>query len=81
MLGKLAFELLPIIRRCRLATELKFASTQLTGDVKREYGTSSSLHVETSSALPVDEELREIFRFKDTKISNWIVEVTARAIS
>lgn len=77
MLGKFSFELLPIIRRCKFATELKFVST-LKRSVKREYGTSSTSHAEANNALHVrvDEELREIFKFKDTKISNWIVEVT-----
>ncbi|XP_071651954.1 malonyl-CoA decarboxylase, mitochondrial isoform X1 [Temnothorax longispinosus] len=59
----------------KLATELKFVN-KLKRNVKHEYGTSSSLRAEVN----VDEELREIFRFKDTKISNWIIENKARAL-
>ncbi|XP_011704022.1 PREDICTED: malonyl-CoA decarboxylase, mitochondrial-like isoform X3 [Wasmannia auropunctata] len=61
--------------RYRLATTLK-------RNVKREYGTSSTLRAGENSELHtyVDEELREIFKFKDTKISNWIVENKARAL-
>lgn len=76
MLRKLASELLPVIRR---KPELTFVYTR--NIQSREYGASSSLRVEANtSALHMDEELREIFRFKDTKISNWIIEVTARAM-
>jgi len=57
-------------------TELKFVNI-LKHDVKREYGTSSTLRARANNTLHMDEELREIFRFKDTKISNWIVEVTS----
>ena len=70
MLRKLSFELLPIVYRYRLANTLKH-------NVKREYnGTSSALHAEANT-LHVDEQLQEIFKFKDTKISNWIIEVTS----
>ncbi|XP_025995582.1 malonyl-CoA decarboxylase, mitochondrial isoform X2 [Solenopsis invicta] len=78
MLGKLFFEFLPIIYRCKLVTELKFVNI-FKHNVKREYGTSSALYAAANSMSLVDEELREIFKFKDTKISNWIIENKARA--
>ena len=73
MLRKFPFKLLPIVYRCRLANTLKH-------NVKCEYnGTLSSvLHAEANNCiLHVDEQLQEIFKFKDTKISNWIIEVTS----
>jgi len=75
MFGKLSAKLLPIIRR--LTSELNSVSDAFKWNVKREYGKSSAyLHSETNSALLVDEELREIFKFRNTKISNWIIEVS-----
>lgn len=74
MIGKLFFKL-PIIRRCRFTTKLNSADA-LKWSIKREYGKSSTLYAETNSALPVDEQLQEIFKFRDTKISNWIIEVS-----
>ncbi|KAG5325428.1 DCMC protein, partial [Pseudoatta argentina] len=74
MLRKLALKLLPIVYRCRLANTLKH-------NVKREYnGISSALHAEANNTLHVDEQLQEIFKFKDTKISNWIIENKAHAL-
>ncbi|XP_036144438.1 malonyl-CoA decarboxylase, mitochondrial isoform X3 [Monomorium pharaonis] len=75
MLGKLLYEF-PNIYRYRLATELKFANT-LKRNVKREYGTTD-LHAKANTTS-VDEELQEIFKFKDTNISNWIIENRTRA--
>ncbi|EGI67238.1 Malonyl-CoA decarboxylase, mitochondrial [Acromyrmex echinatior] len=75
MLRKLTFELLPIVYRCRLANTLKH-------NIKREYNgiSSSTLHAEANNTLHVDEQLQEIFKFKDTKISNWIIENKAHAL-
>lgn len=64
-------KLLPIARRYRLAAELNSAVMS-----KREYGKSSILHTAARVASSsVDEELQEFFKFRDTKISNWIIEV------
>ncbi|XP_072748417.1 malonyl-CoA decarboxylase, mitochondrial [Anoplolepis gracilipes] len=55
-------------------TKINFTCT-LKRIVKYECrGLCTSLHVKTSSTLPVDEELQEIFKLKNTKISNWIIE-------
>ncbi|KAL0100187.1 hypothetical protein PUN28_019545 [Cardiocondyla obscurior] len=74
MLEKLAFKFLSLVRHCAFVTELKFANS-LSHNIKREYGKSSRLCAKTDS---VDENLREIFKFKNTKISNWIIENKAR---
>lgn len=76
MFGKLLFfELLPIIRRCRFTTELNSADA-LKWRVIREYGKSSTLYAETNNESSVGEELQEIFKLRDSKISNWIIEVS-----
>ncbi|XP_011643545.2 LOW QUALITY PROTEIN: malonyl-CoA decarboxylase, mitochondrial-like [Pogonomyrmex barbatus] len=77
MLGKLFFEFLPIICRCKFSTKLRYANISKR---KREYRMSSTLRTEANGALCVNEKLKEIFKFKDTKISNWIVENKARAL-
>lgn len=75
MSRKLFSEFLPIIRHYGLTTKVNLANTP-KWNVKGEYRSSStSLHVETNSMLPVDEELQEIFKLKNTKFSNWIIEV------
>lgn len=74
MLGKLLPESLPIIRRYGL-TKVNFADT-LKRNVQHECKKSSiSLDIKMNSTLPADEELQEIFKLKNTKISNWIIEV------
>ncbi|XP_032669378.1 malonyl-CoA decarboxylase, mitochondrial-like isoform X2 [Odontomachus brunneus] len=52
----------------------------LANMVKREYGKSFSLCNKVKDILPVHEELQEIFKFRDTKISNWIIENKVRAL-
>lgn len=75
MLGKLLPEFLPITRHYGLMTKVNFADT-LKRNVKHECKISSiSLDIKTNSTLPMDEELQEIFKLKNTKISNWIIEV------
>lgn len=74
MLRKLfSDKFLPITRHYGFTTKINFADV-----LKRnvEYrGSSTSLHVKMNSTLPMDEELQEIFKLKNIKISNWIVEV------
>lgn len=79
MLGKLLPESLPIIRRYGL-TKVNFADT-LKRNVQHECKKSSiSLDIKMNSTLPADEELQEIFKLKNTKISNWIIENKVRAL-
>lgn len=67
---------LSIIQRYGLRTELNFNYFTLKHIIKREYGKSSSVYTRPNNILsPIDEELKEIFKFKDTKVSNWIIEV------
>ncbi|RLU18337.1 hypothetical protein DMN91_008694 [Ooceraea biroi] len=77
MLGKLSSEFLPIIQRCRFILELNIANT-LRCSIKREYVKSSTSHARINESIV--EELRTIFKFKDTKLSNWIVENKAYAL-
>lgn len=70
MLGKVFTKLLPVIQRCRHTMEVSVANM-----VKREYGKSFSLCNKTKDTSLVHKELQEIFKFRDTKISNWIIEV------
>lgn len=76
MLRKLFSEFLPIIRHYEFTTKVNFANT-LERNIKHQCRRlSTSLHVKTNNnTLPVDEELQEIFKLKNIKISNWIIEV------
>ncbi|KAM0728811.1 Malonyl-CoA decarboxylase, mitochondrial [Formica fusca] len=80
MLRKLFPEFLPIIRHYGLTTKINFADT-LKRNIKHQcIRLSTSLHVKTNSTLSVDEELQEIFKLKNTNISNWIIENKVRAL-
>lgn len=71
MLGRRYFDFLSIAWRCGLARESNFIGT-----FRREYGKSSTSHMKAyAMSSTVDEELQDIFKFRDTKISNWIIEV------
>jgi len=73
MLGKLSSEFLLYTQRCKFIIELN-SFNALRRSVKRQYGKSFALHTEINGSI-ADEELRDIFKFRDTKISNWIIEV------
>lgn len=76
MSRKFFSDFLPIFRHYGLIKKINFANT-LKWNVKGEFRSSStSLHVETNIGLSVDEELQEIFKLKNIKISNWIIEVS-----
>ena len=67
MLRKIFSKPLPIIRHYGFVTKISFADT-LQQNIKREYRLSTLLYTGTvnSELLPVDEELQEIFKFKNT---------------
>ncbi|XP_014472595.1 PREDICTED: malonyl-CoA decarboxylase, mitochondrial-like isoform X1 [Dinoponera quadriceps] len=75
MSRKIYTKFLPIVQRCRLITGFNFDST-----VKRKYGKSCSLYNNANGTLPVHEELQGIFKFRNTKVSNWIIENKARTL-
>ncbi|KAL6421759.1 hypothetical protein ACFW04_010950 [Cataglyphis niger] len=81
MLRKLFSEFLPIIRHYEFTTKVNFANT-LKRNIKHQCRRlSTSLHVKTNNnTLPVDEELQEIFKLKNIKISNWIIENKVHAL-
>lgn len=80
MSRKFFSDFLPIFRHYGLIKKINFANT-LKWNVKGEFRSSStSLHVETNIGLSVDEELQEIFKLKNIKISNWIIENKVRAL-
>ncbi|XP_050464991.1 malonyl-CoA decarboxylase, mitochondrial-like [Cataglyphis hispanica] len=81
MLRKVFSEFLPIIRHYEFTTKVNFANT-LKRNIKYQCRRlSTSLHVKTNNnTLAVDEELQEIFKLKNIKISNWIIENKVHAL-